>query len=202
MANLSSASFSGTIEKKEEKVFQLLPSHSTPGVVQQSARAALSPETSYADPEESLMWQLEGGQCGRRAAGMSRLFCLQNGSPSTPCDSQPGICPCQSGAEQLILMRRSTDWMWLTAGPKGLWLLPDSPSQQRCPVGLRVHATVYWQSGLRLYWEWKPKQTKSPRLFFIFSSFLGGFVFFYHCDTFGKNVGQFSWDSIRLLYVG
>lgn len=49
--------------------------------------------------------------------------------------SAPQLCV------QLILTQWSTDWMWLTARPKGLWRLSDFTSHWRCPLGIPMFAT-------------------------------------------------------------
>lgn len=113
--------------------------------------APRSLETSFAVLEASVMWQLRHWKVDVLMPGWADCFVYGTGQyVYTVWQPARHMCAPHSYV-QLILMQRSTEWMWLTAGPKGLWLLYDFTSHWRRPLGIQMLAVVYQQTNFLLY---------------------------------------------------
>lgn len=113
--------------------------------------APQSLETIFAVLEASVLWQLRHWKVDVLMPGWADCFVYGMGQyVYTVWQPARHMCAPQSYV-QLILMQWSTEWMWLTAGPKGLWLLSDFTSHWRCALGIQMLSVVYQQNNVLLY---------------------------------------------------
>lgn len=117
--------------------------------------APQSLERSFAVPEASVMWQLRHLKVGLLMPGWADCFVYGMGQyVYTVWQPARHMCAPQLYVQQ-ILMQWSTEWMWLTAGPKALWLLSDFISRWRCALGIQTLAAVDLQNNFLLYLKLK-----------------------------------------------
>lgn len=93
-----------------------------------------------------------------------------------PCDSQPGICLCQSNVCNRDTCTSSTpDGTWLTVRPKGLWLLPDFLFSLEVSPGTWNSCYSISAEQLMAVMRRESKLNTETVFFFFFASFCAEF---------------------------